>query len=229
VSRPFTFVLRPSSFVLACALGFSWATSAMAQQPEPVQTPQPVVSPPPTTATPVLPAPASVMTHPPTVVIPGNYTIGPDDILSVVFWRDKEMSADVVVRPDGRVTLPLVNDVVAAGLTPEQLRDRIRDEAAKYVEEPTVTVVVKQINSRKVYVSGMVARPGAYPLSGTITVLQLLSLAGVSEFADDKKILIMRVESGKALALKFNLRDLKKGKNLQQNIELKPGDTIVVP
>jgi polysaccharide biosynthesis/export protein len=166
----------------------------------------------------------------PAVVVPGDYTIGPDDILSVVFWRDKEMSADVVVRPDGRVTLPLVNDVVAGGLTPEQLRDRIREEAAKYVEDPNVTVVIKQINSRKVFISGMVGRPGAYPLSGAITVLQMLSMAGgVNEFADDKKIIIMRAENGKQRALKFNLRDVKKGKNLQQNIELKPGDTIVVP
>ncbi len=164
------------------------------------------------------------------MVVPGDYTIGPDDILSVVFWRDKEMSADVVVRPDGRVTLPLVNDVVASGLTPEQLRERIREEAAKYVEEPNVTVVVKQINSRKVFISGSIGRPGAYPLSGSITVLQMLSIAGgVTEFANDKKIMIMRTENGKPQALKFNLRDVQKGKNLQQNIELKPGDTIVVP
>jgi polysaccharide export outer membrane protein len=150
--------------------------------------------------------------------------------LSVVFWRDKDMSADVVVRPDGRVTLPLVSDVMAAGLTPEQLRDRIREEAAKYVEDPNVTVVVKQINSRKVFISGMVGRPGAYALSGAITVLQMLTMAGgVNEFADDSKIIIMRSENGKQRALKFNLKDVKKGKNLQQNIELKPGDTIVVP
>jgi polysaccharide export outer membrane protein len=171
-----------------------------------------------------------VVTPAAAAVVPSNYTIGPDDILSVVFWRDKEMSADVVVRPDGRVTLPLVSDVMAAGLTPEQLRDRIREEAAKYVEDPNVTVVVKQINSRKVFISGMVGRPGAYALSGAITVLQMLTMAGgVNEFADDSKIIIMRSENGKQRALKFNLKDVKKGKNLQQNIELKPGDTIVVP
>lgn len=209
--------------------GSSAAVAAAPQTPQqqaPAQTPPSV---PPTSGTPVLPAPASVMTRPVPMTVPGDYTIGPDDILSVIFWRDKEMSADVVVRPDGRVTLPLVNDIVAVGLTPEQLRDRIREEAAKYVEDPNVTVVVKQINSRKVFISGMVGRPGAYPLSGAITVLQMLSLAGVSEFADEKKILVMRTENGKSLALKFNLRDVKKGKNLQQNIELKPGDTIVVP
>jgi len=236
VLRPSCRVLRPLSFVLAGVLAgptFSSAASAAAQdpatrqQPVPAQQPPPVA--PPATAAPV-PAPASVVTPAPPVVVPGDYIIGPDDILSVVFWRDKEMSADVVVRPDGRVTLPLVNDVVAGGLTPEQLRDRIREEAAKYVEDPNVTVVIKQINSRKVFISGMVGRPGAYPLSGAITVLQMLSMAGgVNEFADDKKIIIMRTENGKQRALKFNLRDVKKGKNLQQNIELKPGDTIVVP
>jgi polysaccharide export outer membrane protein len=201
---------------------------AGAQQPAPAQPPPPVATAPPGS---VAPAPASVATPaPPPLVVPGDYTIGPDDILSVVFWRDKEMSADVVVRPDGRITLPLVNDVVAVGLTPEQLRDRIREQAAKYVEEPTVTVVVKQINSRKVFISGMVGRQGAYPLSAPTTVLQMLSMAGgVSEYADEKKIIIMRTENGRQQALKFNLSDIKKGKNLQQNIELKPGDTIVVP
>jgi polysaccharide biosynthesis/export protein len=230
VLRPLSFVLAGVSFVLAGALaGPNFSSAAAAQQPAPAPTP-PVVSAPPVSVAPVVPAPASVVTPPAALVVPGDYTIGPDDILSIVFWRDKEMSADVVVRPDGRVTLPLVNDVVAVGLTPEQLGGRIREEAAKYVEEPNVTVVVKQINSRKVFISGMVGRPGAYPLSGAITVLQMLSMAGgVNEFADDKKIMIMRTENGTQRALKFNLRDVKKGKNLQQNIELKPGDTIVVP
>jgi len=223
---------RPSSFVrvtsLVLAVTVLAAGAASAQQPEPSQTPQPGVSAPPGS---VAPAPASVAPPaPPAMVVPGDYTIGPDDILSIVFWRDKDMSADVVVRPDGRITLPLVNDVIAVGLTPEQLRDRIRQEAAKYVETPNVTVVVKQINSRKVFLTGMVGKSGAFPLSGNITVLQMLSMAGgVSEFADEKKIVIMRVENGQQRALKFNLSDVKKGKNLQQNIVLRPGDTIVVP
>jgi polysaccharide export outer membrane protein len=203
------------------------------QNPAPGQAPQ---APPASTAgsgqppVTVPPAAASVATPPATVSVPADYVIGPDDILSVLFWRDKEMSADVVVRPDGRITLPLLNDVVAGGATPEQLRDRIRERAARFVEDPSVTVVVKQINSRKVFVSGNVGRQGAYPLSGPSTVLQMLSLAGgVSEFADAKKILIMRTENGQQKVLKFNLRDVMKGKNLQQNVLLKPGDTIVVP
>jgi polysaccharide export outer membrane protein len=166
----------------------------------------------------------------PALVVPPDYVIGADDILRVEFWRDKEMSTDVVVRPDGRITLPLLNDVRAGGLTPEQLRLSVRDLAAKYIEAPNVSVVVKQINSRRVFVMGQVGKPGAYPLSNPTTVLQLLSMAGgVSEFADAKKIVIMRIEAGKQQALKFNYRDVTKGKNLQQNILLKPGDTVVVP
>jgi polysaccharide export outer membrane protein len=202
---------------------------AHAQQPAPVvNPPAPVTSTVPATTPPT--AASVAKPAPPTLVVPPDYIIGPDDILSVVYWRDKEMSADVVVRPDGRITLPLVSDVVAGGLTPEQLRDRIREQATQFVEAPSVMVVVKQINSRKVFISGLVGKPGAYPLSGSVTVLQMLSMAGgVNEFADDKKIMIMRNENGKQLALKFNLRDVKQGKKLQQNIQLKPGDTIVVP
>lgn len=184
-------------------------------------------------AQPPAPAPAATAVAsvaPARVDVPSDYTIGPDDILSIVFWRDKDMSADVVVRPDGRITLPLVSDVQAGGLTPELLRDRIREQAAKFIEDPNVTVVVKQINSRRVYVTGQVGKPGAYPLSNPTTVLQLLSMAGgVSEFADYKKIVVMRTEDGKQRALKFNYRDVTRGKNLQQNILLKPGDTVVVP
>src|SRR6266700_4016062 len=93
---------------------------------------------------------------------PSDYIIGADDLLSVVFWRDKDMSSDVAVRPDGKISLPLLNDVQAAGLTPAQLRNQLSESARRYVEDPTVSVVVKQINSRKVYVTGEVMRPGPY-------------------------------------------------------------------
>jgi polysaccharide export outer membrane protein len=181
---------------------------------------------PPVTAARPAPPPAI----PTGVAVPANYTIGPDDILSIVFWRDKDMSADVVVRPDGRITLPLISDVQAGGLTPELLRDSIREQATKFVEDPTVTVVVKQINSRRVYVTGMVGKPGAYPISNPTTVLQLLSMAGgVNEFANAKKIMVMRNENGQQKAYKFNYKDVVKGQNLKQNILLQPGDTVVVP
>ena len=125
--------------------------------------------------------------------------------------------------------MPLVNDVVAVGLTPEQLRDRIREQAAKYVEEPTVTVVVKQINSRKVYVLGEVGKPGAFPLTSEMNVLQLIaSVGGLAEFADKKNVMILRMENGRERRFKFNYNEVIEGKNLQQNIMLQPGDTVLV-
>jgi polysaccharide export outer membrane protein len=184
-------------------------------------------------ARPAPPSGAQPATPPgtPGVQPPADYVIGPEDVLAVLFWRDKDLSADnVAVRPDGKISLPLLNDVDAAGLTPDQLRDRITEAAKQYVEDPTVTVIVKVINSRKVFVTGQVLKPGPYPIAGPTTVLQMLALAGgLSEFADSKKIAIMRSEGGKTVSLRFNYNDVVKGKNLQQNILLKPGDTIVVP
>jgi len=164
------------------------------------------------------------------VPIPPEYVIGADDVLSIVFWRDKDMSTDVTVRPDGNISLPLLNEIHAAGLTPLQLKDRLIEESKKYVEEPNVTVVVKQINSRKVFITGEVVKPGPYPLSGVTTVLQLISVAGgLKDYANTKKITIVRTENGKPVGYKFNYQDVIDGKNLKQNIDLKSGDTIIVP
>jgi polysaccharide export outer membrane protein len=165
----------------------------------------------------------------PALVLPPAYTIGADDVLSIVFWREKDLSADVTVRPDGKVTLPLLNDIQAVGLTPEQLRDSVVAAAKKYVEDPNATVIVKQINSRKVFITGQVEKPGPYPLNGTTTVLQMIATAGgLKEFASGK-VSVMRTEGGRQAIYPFNYRDALKGKNLRQNIELKPGDTLVVP
>jgi polysaccharide export outer membrane protein len=160
-----------------------------------------------------------------------GYVIGPDDVLSIVFWRDKDMSTDVVVRPDGKISLPLVNDIQAGGLTPGQLGDAVIAAARRYVEEPSVTVVVKQINSRKLFITGQVEKPGPYPMAGRTTVLQLISMAGgLREFADGRRILIMRSDkNGTQTGQVFNYRQVTSGKNLAQNIELQPGDTVVVP
>lgn len=172
-------------------------------------------------AAPAIPAGAAV---------PADYVIGPDDVLTIYFWREKEMSGDVAVRPDGRISLPLLNDIDAAGLTPEELRVRVTEAANTLIEDPTVTVVVKQINSRKVFITGQVGKPGPYPLSGPTTVVQLIAMAGgVAEYADDKNISIVRVENGKQVSLRFNYDEVKKRKKLEQNILLKPGDTIIVP
>jgi polysaccharide export outer membrane protein len=176
-------------------------------------------------------APADAAARAATVTPAANYIIGPDDVLSVVFWRDKDMSGDVVVRPDGKISLPLMNDVQAGGLTPSQLRDAVNTMARQYVEDPNVTVVVKEIKSRKVFITGMVEKPGPYPLNGPTSVVQLISVAGgLKEFTDGKKILIMRTDrSGRQSAHLFNYQKVVAGKNLEQNIELQPGDTVVVP
>jgi polysaccharide export outer membrane protein len=159
-----------------------------------------------------------------------DFVLGPDDVISVVFWRDAEMSAEVVVRPDGKISLPLLNDVQASGYTPEQLRLRLTAAAARYVETPTASVVVKQVNSRRVFIQGNIGKAGAYPLSGTMNVLQLIALAGgLAEYADSKNIAILRVEGGKTKIFSFNFKDVITRKRVEQNIDLRPGDTVVVP
>lgn len=176
------------------------------------------------TVTPALIVPAPAVPPPP------GYLIGPDDVLQVLYWREKDVSAEVVVRPDGMISLPLLNDVQAAGLTPEQLRDKVNEAAKKFFEEPSVTINIKQINSRKVFITGSVGKPGPYPLTAPTTVLQLVAMAGgLSEFAKRGKIAVMRTENGKPVRYPFNYDDVAKGKNLKQNIELKPGDTVIVP
>lgn len=163
-------------------------------------------------------------------VVPPGYVIGPDDVLSIVYWKDKDMSSEAQVRPDGRIALPLINEVQAAGLTPEQLREKLTEESKKYMEDANITVVVRQINSRKAFITGEVNKPGPYPLTSPTTVMQLISMAGgLREYADSKKIVIMRTVNGTPISLKFNYKDVVSGKNLTQNIELKPGDTVVVP
>ena len=195
------------------------AASTVAQQPAV-----------PSTAANQTPAAPTNAPAPSSVPIPADYVIGPDDVLTIFFWREKDLSGDVSVRPDGRISLPLINDVEAAGLTPEQLRVRLTAAADKYIEAPTVTVVVKQINSRKVFITGQIAKPGAYPIMGPTTVLQLITMAGgVQEYADDERIQILRTQNGRSVSLRFNYDEVKRGKKLQQNIALMPGDTVIVP
>lgn len=173
--------------------------------------------------------PAPIVPAPPVAPPPG-YVIGPDDVLQVMYWREKDVSAEVTVRPDGMISLPLLNDVQAAGLTPDQLRDKVNQLATKFFEDPNVTVNIKAINSRKVFITGSVTKPGPYPLTSPTTVLQLIAMAGgLTEFADQKNITVMRTENGRPVSYAFNYKDVTKRKNLQQNIELKPGDTVIVP
>jgi polysaccharide biosynthesis/export protein len=160
-----------------------------------------------------------------------DYVIGPDDLLSVVFWRDQQLSGDVLVRPDGKISLPLLDDVQAAGLTPRQLRDRLLDEARRFISEPVATVVVRQVNSRKVYITGLVARPGQYALTSSMTALQLIATAGgLLDFAKSREIRVVRSENGQSVNLRFDYDEVtKRPEKTSQNIQLKPGDTIIVP
>lgn len=164
------------------------------------------------------------------VDLPSEYVIGAEDVIGVHFWKDTEMTGDFPVRPDGRITLPLIGDITAAGLTPDALKDIIQKAALKYQKDPSVTVLIRQINSRKVYITGEVTTPGSYPLTGPRTVMQLIALAGgLTEYADKKNITVMRTENGAQKTFKFNYTEVSKGQRVAQNILLKPGDTVVVP
>jgi polysaccharide biosynthesis/export protein len=159
-----------------------------------------------------------------------NYVIGPQDVIDVNVWKEAEISRTVPVRPDGKISLPLLNDVQAAGLTPAQLGTQITASLKKFVTDPQVTVIVTAINSQRIYVLGEVTRPGAFPLLPGTTVLRGLSSAGgFTQFAKMKGIYVLRLENGKQVKYPFNYKDVVNGKHSEQDIVLKAGDTIVVP
>jgi polysaccharide export outer membrane protein len=158
------------------------------------------------------------------------YVIGEEDVLSINVWKDPEVSRTVPVRPDGKISLPLINDVQAAGLSPVQLGMAITERLRKFMADPQVTVIVTQINSRRIYIMGEINRAGAFPLLPNMTVLQALSSAGgFTQFANLKGIYVLRSESGKQTKFPFNYKDVIRMQRTEQNIVLKPGDTIVVP
>jgi polysaccharide export outer membrane protein len=214
-------IIRPRSLVplVACTVVFGVIALASAQTPSQGQP----------TKSATAQSPATTQTDTGIPVSP-DFVIGPEDVLGIVFWREPDFSGDVAVRSDGRITLPLLGDITAAGVTPSALKEQIHTAATKYLTDPNVTVVVRQINSRKVFITGEVNQPGAYPLTGPRTVMQLISLAGgLTEFANNEKISILRQEEGRTRSFTFNYKAVAKGRNVQQNIQLQPGDTIVVP
>lgn len=157
-----------------------------------------------------------------------GYKIGPQDVLRIDVWKEAEISRSVPVRPDGKISLPLLNDVQAAGYTPMELANVITEGLKKYITNPQVTVSVSEINSRRVYVTGEVTKPGAYPLLPNMTALQLLTSAGgFTQFARIKGIYILRMESGKQTKHPFPYKDVVNGKS--DDATLKVGDTLVVP
>jgi polysaccharide biosynthesis/export protein len=159
-----------------------------------------------------------------------DYKIGPQDVLRIDVWKENEISRITPVRPDGRISLPLLNDVQAAGLTPTQLAGVITEGLRKYITNPQVTVGVTEINSRRVYVTGEVLKPGAFPLQPGMTILQALtSSGGFTQFAKVKGIYVLRTEDGKQVKHQFNYKDVVSGKHPELNIVLQPADVIVVP
>jgi polysaccharide export outer membrane protein len=169
-------------------------------------------------ATPAMPTAAPVD--------PKTYTIGPEDILRIMVWREPELSAAVQVRPDGKITLNLIGEVQAAGQTPEQLKDKITEALTEYIHKPEVGVFLQSVQSRRFHLMGEVNRPGTFPLVVPVTVLEALTNAGgFREFANTKKIRILR----KGKILMFNYNEVSKGKNLEQNIQIENGDYIIVP
>lgn len=159
-----------------------------------------------------------------------DYVIGPSDLLTINVWKEPELSRTVPVRPDGKISLPLIDDIQASGLSPVALAEAIERELQQFMTNPTTTVIVQEANSQRVYVLGEVARPGAYPLVPQMTVLQALATAGgFREFANVKKIFVLRTVEGNRQKYRFNYKDVISGRRPDQDIFLRSGDTIIVP
>jgi polysaccharide biosynthesis/export protein len=204
-----------SRILLAMFLLGVMGVAALADESKPATPKQPSA-----TASPAQPSEAAVDT----------YIIGPQDVLQITVWKEPDLSGAVPVRPDGKISLALLNDVDAAGLTPTQLAQSLATRMKKYVAEPQVTVIVTQINSRRVYVLGQVMRPGAMPLTPDMTIIQAITTAGgLTQFADGKKSYVLRFDKGVQIRIPVNYKLLVKGEKMDANILLKAGDTIVVP
>lgn len=157
-----------------------------------------------------------------------TYVIGVEDELQISVWREPELSTSVVVRPDGMITLPLVNDVKAVGMKTEELQNLLTEKLKNYVNEPQVTIIVRAIRSRKVYLVGQVGHQGTYALNGDMTALELLAAAGgVGTFAKADSIYILREQNGKKIRIPFQYKKAVAGKS--ENVVLQPGDLVVVP
>ena len=159
-----------------------------------------------------------------------NYIIGPEDRLQIYVWKQPSISVTVPVRSDGKISVPLINDIQAAGLTPHQLKDSITKKLTKFIEAPTVSVIVEAINSLKITISGNVNSPGVYKLSSAISFLSAMSLAGgLTEYGDPKRIKIIRKENGVEKIYQVNYDAILNVEDIKQNVLIYPGDSIIVP
>ena len=179
----------------------------------------------PRSPSPVSPAPGKNPEGVGAPVDPNKYLIGPEDVMFVKTWREPDFTLPVAVRPDGKITMPLVGDLQAAGLTPLQLTADLKEKLGKYINNPDVTVIVTEVRSKKYFIDGEVGRPGAYPLVSPTNVLEALSIAnGFREFAKQTDVRILRG----AKSFRFNYKEVIKGKHLEQNIYLENGDHVIV-
>jgi len=166
----------------------------------------------------------------PSAQVPKDYVIGLGDVLEVFVWRNEQLSRELIVRPDGKISLPLIQDIQAEGLTVLQLRDEITRLFDKHINNPRVTVLIRQINSYKVSVLGRVMRPGVYPITGSTTLLEIISMAGgFTEWANKEKITVITHHTGEKDKITVNYKKIASGEDPGQNITLKRGDTIIVP
>jgi polysaccharide biosynthesis/export protein len=166
----------------------------------------------------------------PALLVPTEYTVGEADVLHVNVWKEPEVSQTVVVRTDGNISLPLINEVKVSGMTPLQIQNAIAERLKGFLNNPQVTVTVTEIRSKRAFITGEVVRPGGYSLNAQTSVLQLIAQAGgFTPFAKRDSIVVLRMENGKPLRLKFKYKQVVQGKNTEQNIPLHPGDTVVVP
>ncbi len=159
-----------------------------------------------------------------------DYQIAPADVLEISIWGEKDLSRQLIVRPDGKVSFPLIGDIMVAGRTTTQVKSLVEKKIREFIPEASATVIVSQLGSLQYFVIGKVAKPGMFNVSRTLTALQALALAGgLTTFADEDSISIIRYEDGKVLRLPFDYTDIKHGKHLEQNILLERGDVVLVP
>jgi polysaccharide export outer membrane protein len=162
--------------------------------------------------------------------IVNRYTIQPEDVLEIFVYKEPSYSREVTVRPDGKITLPMVQDIQAAGLTPPELKKQMEDRLREFVNTPNVTVMVQNINSYKIYTVGKILNQGVLTLQNPVTVLQALSMVGgFEESAKQDEIVIIRGGNKETSIFKFNFKEVVKGRDLHQNIVLEPGDVLIVP
>jgi len=160
----------------------------------------------------------------------GNYLISPADELDISVWKEVDLQKQVLVRPDGKLSFPLVGHIQAAGKTPEEVEQKITERLKKYIPNPVVTVTLIKVAGNKIYVIGKVDKPGEYNVGGYVNVMQAISLAGgLTTYASTNNIKILRLENGKQIALPFKYSQVEDGDNLEQNIQLKTGDVVIVP